>query len=49
MESSENKAVVGTNQDLDWPIILFIIVAYAIAWSALAVLGLVADLSGMDS
>jgi hypothetical protein len=35
MESSENKAVVGKNQGLDWPIILFFILAYAIAWGAL--------------
>lgn len=41
-EQSERKG-------LDWPLIGFFILAYAIAWGALAILGVIARQSGIDS
>ena len=38
-----------SERSIDWPIILFFILAYTIAWGVFAILGLIARQSGNDS
>lgn len=38
-----------SKRSIDWPIILFFVLAYVIAWGAFAILGLIARQSGLDS
>ena len=47
MTTTEQKTT--SENLLDWPIILFFIIAYTIAWGVFALLGLIARQSGLDS
>lgn len=45
--NSKQEAAAG-ERPLDWPIILFFVLAYAIAWGAFGIVGLIARQSGVD-
>jgi membrane protease YdiL (CAAX protease family) len=41
--------ITTSERRMDWPLILFFIMAYAIAWGAFGIVGLIARQSGLDS
>ncbi|MCA9953280.1 MAG: CPBP family intramembrane metalloprotease [Anaerolineales bacterium] len=43
------QQAVGSERPLAWPIVTFFVLAYAIAWGAFAVLGVIARQSGVES
>jgi hypothetical protein len=43
----DESAVIRT-LGLDWPVILFFVLSYAVAWGAFAILGLIARQSGIE-
>lgn len=43
------QQMITKRRPLDWPLILFFVLAYAIAWGVFGILGLIARQSGIDS
>lgn len=43
------QKISASERTIDWPVILFFILAYAIAWGAFGIVGLIARQSGLDS
>lgn len=43
------QQITTSERTVDWPLILFFVLAYAIAWGALGIIGLIAHQSGLDS
>ncbi len=43
------QQITTSERTVDWPLILFFVLAYAIAWGAFGIIGLIARQSGLDS
>lgn len=46
---STRETVASATNRPDWPLVLFFVLAYAIAWGAFGLMGLIAQRSGVDS